>query len=409
VAHNATALYIIQFANYILPLITVPYVVRVLTPTGYGLVAFGQSFIGYFIVFIEYGFSYSATRKISVTRHDPMTVSQTVFSVLGAKLLLCLIGFLVLLLLINLVPVLRQNRILLIILYLAALGNVMFPTWLFQGMERMVNISVINLLIRLLVTVGIFTLIKRPEDYLLYAALSSLGAIFAGTLGIYCAFYYFDLLICLPSWQGIYEVLNEGWTLFLAQASVSLYTVGNPFILGLLTTTSIVGYYSAAEKIVRAIVGLLNPISQAVYPRFSKIAIESRTRMVFWIRKLFYFMGSIGLFLTIILFIMAPIIVKIILGVDYKSSVKVIQIMAALPFIVSFSNVLGIQVMLPLDKDKIYTMLLFLGGIINIIIALILVPIYHQYGMAIAVLLSEVFITLSQLFYCYRSNLLVDC
>jgi PST family polysaccharide transporter len=399
VAQNAASLYIIHFANYLLPLITVPYVVRVLNPSGYGLVAFGQSFVGYFMVFTGYGFSFSATRKISVARHDPAAVSRTVFSVWTAKLLLCLICFIVLVLLVHLVPTLQQNRSLLFILYGLTLGDVLFPTWLFQGMERMVNISVINLLIRLLVVVGIFTLIKQPEDYLLYAGLSSVGSIVAGLVGAAWAFHLFDLHPVMPTPREIWETLKEGWMLFLSMASISLYTVGNAFILGMLTTPTVVGYYSAAEKIVKAVMGLTGPISQAAYPRFAKFASESRERTFYWGQKMLYVMGSFGLIFCLITIIESPLIVRLLLGNQFELSITPLRILSFIIFIVAVNNVLGIQIMLPLGKDNIFTYFVFCGGFINISLAFLFAPHWQSIGMALAVTISELFIMIMEVFY----------
>lgn len=395
VAQNAASLYVIQFANYLLPLITVPYVVRVLNPSGYGLVAFGQSFVGYFLIFIDYGFAYSATRKISVARHDPAAVSRTVFSVWGAKLLLCLIGFLALVLLVHQVPTLRQNRSLLFILYGLSLGNVLFPTWLFQGMERMVHISVINLLIRLFVVVGIFTLIKRPEDYLLYAGLNSLGSIVAGLVGAAWAFHLFTLHPVIPSPRQIWETLKEGWMLFLSTASVSLYTVGNAFVLGMLTNPTVVGYYSAGEKIVNCVMSLLGPISTAAFPRFSRMAVESKDQALRWGRRMLFYMGGLGMVLSLILFIGAPVMVKVILGDKYEASIAVVRILALLPLVNAICNVLGTQLMLPFGKDRAFLLIALGGGLLNMAIAIMIAPFWQASGMAAAVIISVTFIMCS--------------
>jgi len=301
VAQNAASLYLIHFANYLLPLITVPYVVRVLTPFGYGLVSFGQSFIGYFSIFIDFGFNLSATRRISVSRYDQGEIRRIVFSVWAAKLLLFMLGFIILLLLINLVPTLMENTNLLLVLYTATLGQVLFPTWLFQGLERMVYISVINLSIRVLVVVGIFALIKQPEDYLLYAGLNSFGSILAGVVGGIWAFRLASLQLLIPTFGEIWETLKEGWLLFLSRASVSLYTVGNAFILGMLTNPTVVGYYSAGEKIVKSLIGLLGPMAQAAYPRFAKIAADSKSLALYWSRLMIFIMGGIGLSISILI------------------------------------------------------------------------------------------------------------
>lgn len=405
VTQNAASLYLIQFANYFLPLIVLPYVVRVLNPSGYGLVAFGQSLVGYFLVLIDYGFSFSATRQISVARHDSVAVSRIVFSVWGAKLLLCLIGFLLLSLLVHLVPTLRQNRSLLFILYALALGNVLFPTWLFQGMERMVHISVINILVRLMVVVGIFTLIKRPEDYLWYAGLGSLGSIVAGLAGAAWAFHLFPLYPVIPSPGEIWQALKEGWMLFLSMASISLYTVGNAFILGMLTTPTVVGYYSGGEKLIKAAVGLIGPLSQATYPRFSKMARDSRRQALLWGRRMLFIMTGIGLILTAILFVFAPIIVRTILGLQYLPSINVIRVLSFLPLLIAANNVFGTQIMLPFGKDKSFTAIVFVAGLINLLLAFILSPVWQEVGMGVAVLVSEVFVTFAMFAFLYINQL----
>lgn len=405
VAQNAASLYIIHFANYLLPLITVPYVVRVLTPYGYGLVAFGQSFLGYFSVFVEYGFGFSATRKISVCRDDPAALGRIAAGVWGAKLLLCSSGFIVLLVCIFIVPALKEHKNLLLIIYLTTFGHVLFPGWLYQGMERMVYISVINLSIRLLVVIAIFALIRRPEDYLLYAALSSLGSILAGIVGFMWSLRLFSLKLTLPSFQEIWQALREGWVLFLSTASISLYTVGNAFILGMLTSPVVVGYYSAGEKIVLSLLGLIRPLSQAAYPRFAKLAAESTCQALKWGRVMLCVNGAIGFCLSAFLLAAAPLIVNILLGKNYGPTVQVIRVLALIPFLVAISNVLGIQTMLPFGKDRLFTGILFAAGLINLSLAFVLIPFWQQVGMATAFLVSEIFVTAAMFVALSRYNL----
>ena len=216
VARNAASLYLIQFANYIVPLIMVPYLVRVLGPKGYGAVAFAQGFINYLMLFAEYGFDWSATRKISVHRDDHQAVNHTALHVWAAKGLLSLLGLGVLFLLVAVVPKLKEVCLFLLALYGIVLGNVLFPTWLFQGMERMVAISVINLGMKVSVLVGVFALVHRPEDAVLYAVLMGGGFLAAGLVGAMAAVRMFNLKFVSVTWSGIWETLKEGRVLFLS-------------------------------------------------------------------------------------------------------------------------------------------------------------------------------------------------
>lgn len=410
VAKNAASLYVIQFAQYILPLITVPYLVRVLRPSGYGLVAFGQSFIAYFAILADFGFAYSATRKISLEREDISAVSRTASNVWASKALLAIIGFLILLLSITFVPKLQESAVLLLVLYGTVVGSVLFPTWLFQGMERMVAISMINLVMQFFILIGVFTFIHRPEDYLTYAALISSGSILSGITGAFIALYMFKIRPVFPSMRGIIETLREGWVLFLSMASVSLYTAGNAFILGLLASNAAVGYYSAAEKIVKAVLGLLGPITQATFPRFSKMVVESKDSVFKWGQRMLLMMGALGLALSAFVFICAPLIVQILLGSQYGPSIVVMRILSLLLFAISVNNVLGIQLMLALRHDKAFTLVVLAAGILNIILAIILAPIWEATGMAVAVVSSEIFIIVAEILYLqYRYSFVDIC
>ena len=407
VARNAASLYLIQFANYIVPLIMVPYLVRVLEPAGYGAVAFAQGFINYLMLFVEYGFDLSATRKISVMREDREAVNRIALHVWPAKAFLSLVGLAVLLLLITVIPKLREVAGLLLILYGLVLGNVLFPTWLFQGMERMVAISVINLGTKLSILVGVFLLVKRPDDAVLYASLLGGGSLVAGLTGAVVAFWMFGLRPRRVYPGEVWEVLKEGWVLFLSKASVSLYTAGNAFILGMLTNHTVVGYYSAAEKIVKSLLGLLGPISQAAYPRFGKLAAESKEKALMWGRRMLLLMGSAGFTISLGILVGSNIIVSILLGSQFGPSVSVMRVLAFLPFLIAVSNVLGIQLMIPFGKDRAFTLILFGAGVLNVSLAVLLAPAWHEKGMAVAVLLSEVFVTSTMFLYLRRVGLSV--
>lgn len=399
VAKNATSLYIIQFAQYILPLITVPYLVRVLEPSGYGLVAFCQSFIAYFIILTDFGFTLSATRKISVEREDISAVSRTASHVWASKALLAAAGFVLLLVVVFFIPKFQESSILLLLLYGTVIGSVLFPIWLFQGMERMTAISLINLIMQAFILIGVFTLIHRPEDYIVYAALISTGSIISGLAGALIALYMFKIWPVFPSKRGIIETLKEGWVLFLSMVSVSLYTAGNAFILGLFASNAAVGYYSAAERIVKAALGLIGPIVQATYPRFSKMVVESRDSAFKWGQKMLLMMGALGLVLSAFVFICAPLIVRILLGPQYESSIAVMRILSLLLFAISVNNVLGVQLMLTLRHDRAFTLIVLAAGLFNIILAIVLAPLWEAVGMAVAVVSCEIFIVVAEALY----------
>jgi polysaccharide transporter, PST family len=209
---------------------------------------------------------------------------------------------------------------------------VFFPTWLFQGLERMSVISTTNLGVRALGAAAVFVFVHHPEDFLRYAIVLSAQSLVAGLVGALTAWKMFDLRLALPSWRGVLQQLSDSTPFFFTSAAISLYTSGNAFVLGLLANPAAVGYYSAGEKIITSCVGLLGPVSQAVYPRFSRLAKESRTQTLLWARKMLLLTGTASLVLSILLFVAAPLIARIVLGAKYGPSAVVMQTCPRFPF-----------------------------------------------------------------------------
>lgn len=402
---NILSLYGLQFANYILPLVTVPYLVRVLGPERFGAVAFGQGLMAYFTLVVNYGFDWSATRTISVQREDREAVSRTASSVWAAKALLCLGSFLVMMVLVQTVPRLHEEAILLYLLFGIVVGNVLFPTWLFQGLERMVAISVINFVMRLLTTISVFGLIRQPSDFLNYAVLLSVQWIGAGVLGIWVSNKSLQTPFRWPGWHSIITILADGWVLFLSTGAVALYTTGNSFILGMLTDNTVVGYYSAAERLVKTAQRLLTPITQAVYPRFSKMAVETPSTMLAWARRGLILQSGVGFILSALLFLGASIITQWVLGNAYGPAVDIMRLLAPLPLLISIGSSFGQFVMLPFHRDRARLFIFAGAGIINILLAFLLTSHWKGEGMAIAVLSSELIVTVSFLVYVKKQGI----
>lgn len=405
VACNAASLYVIQFANYIVPLIMVPYLVRVLGPAGYGAVAFAQGFINYLMLFVEYGFDWSATRKISVMREDLGVVNQIALHVWATKGLLSLVGLAVLLLLIAVVPKLKEATWLLLALYGLVLGNVLFPTWLFQGMERMVVISLINLGMKLGVLIGVFILVKRPEDALIYAALMGVGSLMAGLTGAVFAVRMFDLGLKSLSCREVLDHFRDGLSLFLSKASLSLFYTNNAFLVGILSNDyATVGYYSAAEKIVMASARLLEPISLAIYPRISYLKSLDTYQALKSLRKAFIIMGILSLAVMTIILLGGPVIVDLVLSRDYQRSLLVLRILSGWLILNTVTNVWGVQILVAFNYYKKYFISVLLAGVINIVLAIYLVPLLQEVGMAISVLCAGILLASIQAYFISSSE-----
>jgi len=396
---NFFSLSFLQVANYIFPLITLPYLVRVLGPEKFGLISFAQAFTGYFMILTDYGFNLSATREIAIYREDKEKISEIFSSVMVIKFFLFLLSLGIMSGIVFTFEKFRQDWEIYYLTFGMVLGQVLFPIWFFQGMERMKYITFLNILAKLIFTIAIFVFVRKVGDYLYVPLLNSLGFIVAGVLGLWIIFKDFGIEFRMPSWEGIKYQLKEGWYIFISTVAISLYTISNTFILGLFTNNTIVGYYSAAEKIIKAIQGLLGPISQTIYPHVSKLMYESKEYGIKFLRKVTLLIGSFSFVLSLIIFIFADLIVGIVLGSQYTESVIVLRILAFLPFIIGLSNIFGIQTMLTLNFRKAFSNILISASFLNLVLAFILVPSLKHIGISISVLISEIFVTLSMFIF----------
>lgn len=392
---NFTSLSLLQLANYIFPVITLPYLVRVLGPEKYGLINFAAAFSAYFVIITDYGFNLSATQEISVNRNDKEKVSEIFSSVLTIKIILFFLSSGIFFLIVNMFELFSNDAGLYSIMFIGVVGIVLFPLWVYQGVEQMKYILIINVAIRSVTIVSIFLLVKVENDYLLLAVIYTITQVMTGITGLFFAIRKFDLRYLFPSKVQLLEQLKKGWNLFLSSIWINLYTTSNVFILGLFAPNSVVGYYSAADKVRIAFQGILSSMSQSVFPYVNKLLAESYQKFISFNRKLLKISFMIGIIISSSLFLFAEPIVKIVLGNEYSPSVIVLRIIAWLPLIIFLSNVFGIQTMLPLNYQKRFSQILFLAALINLMISFSIVPSYFEIGTAVSMLVTEIFVTLS--------------
>ncbi|MCL5027437.1 MAG: flippase [Bacteroidetes bacterium] len=402
---NFFSLSILQIANYIIPLITLPYLVRVLLPSNYGLLAFAQALIQYFNVFIDYGFNFSATREISIYRQNKEKVSAIFSSVMTLKILFVFISLSILSLIIFSFDKLRSEWLLYYCTFGIVIGQNMFPRWFFQGIEQMKYITILNLISRIIFTISIFVVVKSSNDYLYVPIINSLGFILAGILSLWVAFYTFKIRFIIPTFADLKYQLVEGWHLFISTLATSLYTTSNVFILGLFADSIIVGYYSAAERIIKAIEDFLSPIFYSVYPYLSRLYTESKQDAIKFIRKLVKYVGFIGVIITVMVLSFTNLIVKILLGSHYLEAIVVLKILAFIPLVGGINIITTSLTMLSFNYKKAFSNIIIFAGIFNLGLSFLLVPYYKHIGSSISVLLSEVFIMLITFIYLKRKNI----
>jgi len=273
---NILSLSTIQFLNYLFPFITFSYLVRVLGVEKFGLINFAAAFIGYFVLITDYGFNISAVRLISIQRNEKQKLNELVSSIYTIKFILFVISLLIFILISLSIEIFRNEFQLYAFTFLTVIGNVFLPVWFYQGIEKTKFIAIVTLIVRLFWVVSVFTFVKNSNDYNLLALINSLQSILIGLSLFILLFIKFGVKFKLSSFNTIKEQVKDGGMIFISSCAISLYTISNTFILGLLTSNTIVGYFAAADKIRQAIQNLLLPFTQAMYPHVSKLFNESK-------------------------------------------------------------------------------------------------------------------------------------
>lgn len=406
VVSNVFSLSALQVANAILPLIAVPYIVRVIGPRYYGTIAFAQAFVTYFVLLVNYGFDLSASREIARIREDKAKLADTFWSVMWTKAVLFILSFVVFFTLLLTVTRVQEDWQVMAVTFLILIGYVAFPTWLFQGLEKLELTAIFYFLIKVIFTAGIFAFVRERGDYLIVPLLASLGQIVAGVLAFVYARARLVKGIRPPSLRRMWSEMRSGSAIFLATIFVSFYTSSNVVILGFFATQEKVGYFAGATKIVMALQALmLTPIAQATYPHIGKLMAEDRTKGGEYLKKIAFLVMLITLPASIGLFAFGPLIVKIILGSAFLPSIPVLEIVSPFPIMVGLTTVFGYQGVLNLNMDREFFTVMAVAVALNIVLNLSLAGRLQEIGTAIAWLVTEVFIACAFVVIMERSGI----
>ncbi|MFH0855260.1 MAG: flippase [Candidatus Omnitrophota bacterium] len=405
VLENFASLSTLQCINYLLPLIVLPYLIRIIGPEKFGLIAFAQAFIQYFMILTDYGFSLTATRKISLCKE--LKQASTIFSsVMTVKFILAALSYLILLVLINVVPKFKSDWLLYLFSFGAVIGNTLFPVWLFQGTEKMKFITIINIIGGLIYAISVFIFVRAPDDYILVPLLNSLFFIVTGIFGLYIAFKEFDLEFVFQSYHDIKQELRTGWGIFISVVAINTYTATRIFAVGLLTNNTITGFYSIAEKIAGVVQTFpLTALSQALFPRISWIFAKSKRRALNLMHKVQRSTTLIYLAAVPVIFFASPFIVRLACGSDFPEAVISLRMLLLSVFFIS-ANAFKIQFLLVCGRPDIYSRIHILAAIFGLPLIFVFIYNFSYLGAAAAAIAIEavIFISTSQILYALANN-----
>lgn len=389
VMSNVASLSLLQAITYFLPAIILPYLFRVLGVEKFGLIAFAQAFVQYFMILTDYGFSISATKEISLCRHEHSKVCTAFSSVMTVKLVLALISLLILSLIVYSIPKFKNDWLVYVFSFGAVIGNTLFPVWFFQGTEKMKHIADLNILGGFIYAIFIFVFVKGPEDYLMVPLVNSLVFLITGVLGQYIVFRRFCVRFKFPGYENLRRQMKAGWDIFISIAAINTYTTTRIFIVGLLTNNTVTGFYSIAERIAGVCQTFpLSSFSQAIFPRLSKIFHKNKKKAFEMMQRIQHITINISLICLPLIFIFAHLIIRIVCGGDYGETVLSLRLLLISVFCVA-ANAFRVQFLLVCGKTHIYSRIHVLMAMIGLPLIFLLTYAFSYVGAALATVVIE--------------------
>ena len=397
---NFYSLSFLQAANYLLPLITLPYLVRVLGMEYVGLLGFATALVTYLTIISDYGFNLSATREIALHKDNKEKVEEIFSSVMSIKFLLLLISFILILVLIFSFEKLLQEWLVYLLTFCTVIGQVLFPVWFFQGMQRMRYIALLNMLSKFIFTVAIFIFVQKQSDFYIVPLLASIGAIIAGVFALIVVKKEFKVSFKPRRVEVLKYYIIDGWHIFTSSLGVNLYKTNAIVVLGIFTNDTIVGYFWIAKKVIDTLNQIASTISITIFPYINSKYTLNRDLINFLI-KLGIVIFAYSFTIFIVLFFFAEEISLLLSGGIYNQLVQSLKIMAIVPLVIAL-NVPAVHILLLGKKDKYFAKTVLIGGVVDLVFLFILIPFYSYVGASFAVLLSELFVTTVLYIYALR-------
>ena len=384
VVENAIYLTILQWFNYLIPLLILPYLVRTIGTKMFGLVMFAQTVATIFTLITDFGFSITGTRALSILKKNRTMKGELFFGVMSIKFALIILLLFFLFALTSTSDKFSQNKLIYYYSFGVTIGMTIFPSWFFHGIQNMKVITIVNAASRTLFAGLVFMFITKPEDFLLVPLFNSASYIITGLFGLFYALKF--LKIKVPSIVFIFNLVKESFKLFLSNLSTSLYSSFNILIIGLLTNDTLTGVYASFEKIILALKNIYTPIYQAVFPWLSTQTNQKRI-----IKKMSRIVFFLGLFGVVALISFSEEILILMFNDEIILSYKILfQAIAPILFLAGLSMLYNYLYLSATKKYDLRLKILGYTGLIGILLSTILTFYFDIYGVVFSVVFCEI-------------------
>lgn len=386
---------ILTMSSFIFPLITFPYVSRILQPAGTGKVAFAISFISYFNLIAQLGIPTYGIRECARVRDDRELLSKTAQELVIINLIMSLFAYLCLAIAIFTVPRIYNDRELILVVSVTVFLNAVGMEWLYKALEQYTYIAVRSILFKLIALAAMFAFIHSKDDYIIYGGISVFAASASNIVNLIHSRKHIDLR--LSKNIELIRHLRPILVFFAMACATTIYTNLDEVMLGFMTSDIDVGYYDAATKIKKVLVSVVTSLGVVVLPRASYYIEKGKTKE-FWdiSEKAIHFIFLIASPMMVFFILFAKDTINVLAGSSYGGAVLPMQLLMPTILFIGLTNIMGIQIMVPLGRENKVLHSVILGAVTDALLNALLIPTMGASGAAIGTLAAEAVVLIYQ-------------
>ena len=396
---------LLTMSQFIFPLITFPYVSRVLLATGTGKVSFATSLVSYFTMFAQLGIPTYGIRACAKVRDDREELTRVTQELLIINLITMVLAYVMFFAMLMFVPRLQKEKPLYIIVSITILLNAVGMEWLYKGLEQYTYITIRSIIFKFIALVLMFLMIHEQSDYVLYGGLTVFASAASNLFNLFHAHRFVSLK---PVGHYNFRRHMKAIGIFFAMScATTIYTQLDTVMLGFMATDTDVGYYNAAVRIKTILVSVVTSLGTVLLPRSSyyiqKGNFSEFRRLTI---KAMNFVWIISLPLTLYFIIFAKEGIYCLAGSKFEGSINPMQLIMPTLILIGLSSVTGIQILVPTGREIYVLYSEIAGAVTDLILNAILIPVIQSSGAAIGTLVAEFVVLMVQILALHRENIL---
>ncbi|MGL5228980.1 MAG: flippase [Bacteroidales bacterium] len=381
VVKNFGYLSLLQIAGYAFPLITMPYLARVIGANGFGKIAFASAIIVWIQTIADWGFNYTATRDVAQNKDNIEKVSEIFSNVLWSRCFLMLLSLVILIIAIIIIPSFQAESTIILVTFIMVPGHILFPDWFFQALEKMKYTTIFNIIIKIIFSLLVFIVIKEPDDYIYQPLFISISYVVCGFISMWLIIKKWKYKILKPELNSIVRTIKYSTDVFLNNLFPNLYNSMSVMLLGVYGGSLSTGIFDGGNKFISISQQFHSVIARSFFPflvrRTDKHSVFVKINIL------------TGVFISFFLFMFSPFIIEIMLGPDFEHSVFVLRLLAISLIFLIISNTYGTNYLIIIHKERLLRRITMICSVIGMIFSYPLIKYYSFVGAALTILISR--------------------